>query len=71
MAIPDDDVEVTAVRSGPVGGQQVGVTHYIIRVKHKHSDMAAECGTERSQHHNRRVALEMLEYGLITAGYLK
>lgn len=37
---------------------------HAIRVTHKPSGLVAQCGTNRSQHKNRTICLEMLEMGL-------
>jgi protein subunit release factor A len=61
---PEWRVEV--VRPPSVGGQHVGVTNYPIRVTHVPSGLQAICGWERSQHKNRQIAMEMVEWALIT-----
>ena len=49
------------------GGQHVGLPNNPIKVTHVPSGISAICGTERSQHKNRLIALEMVEFGLISA----
>lgn len=66
--LPESDLKVTAIRQGTAGGQQAGLTRYTVRVEHLPTGIAAESGTERSQLHNRRIAMEMVEYGLMAAG---
>ena len=48
------------------GGQQVGVPTMVITVEHIPTGLKASCGMERSQHKNRTIAREMVEYALLT-----
>lgn len=61
--IPDSDLQVEAIRRNPPGGQHVG-TEMGIRVVHLPTGLVAECKTERSQHRNRSIAIDMLVGGL-------
>lgn len=63
MSEPEFHVEI--VKPPSVGGQQVGCPNYPIRVTHVPSGIRAECGWERSQHKNRKIAMEMVEWALI------
>lgn len=60
--IKDEDLKVEALRRPP-GGQHVG-TETGIRVTHLPSGLVAECKTERSQHRNRLIAIDMIIGGL-------
>lgn len=51
------------------GGQHAGVPVTDIRITHIPTGLIAQCGEMRSQHKNKQVALEMLEWGLISVKY--
>lgn len=65
--IADEDLKVECLRRPP-GGQHVG-TDSGIRVTHLPSGLVAECKTERSQHRNRAIALDMIVGGLTSPHY--
>ena len=67
MDIPAEDLKVECLRPFP-GGQQVG-TWSGIRVTHLPSGLTAECKTERSQHRNRQIAMDMILGGLTSPHY--
>ena len=69
--IPDSELEIKALRDPKYnyGGQHVGMPIEPIQVTHIPSGITATCGVMRSQHRNRQVALEMVEYGVLEAGY--
>lgn len=52
-----------------VGGQQVGLTMMGVKITHLPTGLVAICGTERSQHRNRDIALDMLLGGLTSPHY--
>ncbi len=54
------EVEMTAARAGGPGGQHVNTTSSAVRVRHKPSGIAVRVASERSQHQNKRRALERL-----------
>lgn len=62
MEIPSEDLKVELVRRPP-GGQHVG-TDCHIRVTHIPTGLVAECKSDRSQHRNRSIAIDMLLGGL-------
>lgn len=69
--IPDEDLEIKQLpdpKWNP-GGQHVGTPNYPIQVTHIPSGITAIVCTERSQHRNRTIALAMVEYGCLEAGY--
>lgn len=68
MDIDPKDLKVEAIRRRPPGGQHVG-TESGIRVTHIPSGLVAEADTERSQHRNRDIALEMILGGLTSKSY--
>ena len=60
--ISDADLRVEALRDPP-GGQHVG-SRTGVRITHLPTGLIAECETERSQHRNRSIALDMILGGL-------
>ena len=68
MDLRDEDLKVEVVRRHPLGGQHVG-TDPGVRVTHLPSGLTAECQTERSQHRNRQIALDMILGGLTSPHY--
>lgn len=69
--IPDDDeallaeCEVQTFRSGGPGGQHQNTTESGVRLVHLPSGVRVESRSERSQHRNRRIALERLREKLV------
>lgn len=51
------------------GGQHVGLTQSTIKCLHEPTGIYAVCGSERSQHRNKRIAQAMVEYGLAEMGW--
>ena len=47
------------------GGQHTGTPAAAIRVTHIPTGIMAQCGEERSQHKNKQIALEMVEWALV------
>lgn len=67
MEIRDEDLKVEAL-TRPPGGQHVG-SESGIKVTHLPTGLTAICRTERSQHRNRSIALDMLLGGLTSPHY--
>lgn len=65
----DEDLEVTCTNPRAQGGQQVTVTQWEVCVKHKPTGIYACSKVERSQHRNRELAKQMVEYGLAVLGW--
>lgn len=63
MEINSEDLKIEVARRNPPGGQYVG-TESGVRVTHLPTGLIAECKTERSQHRNRLIAMDMLFGGL-------
>jgi peptide chain release factor 2 len=57
--IPDADLQIELWPPNGVGGQQVGVTTGV-KVTHIPSGIVAFVNTNRSQHRNKNVAVDMI-----------
>lgn len=69
----DCKVEIIFLATGTTkspGGQQVGTPAHSIRVTHLPTGTMAQVGEKRSQHRNRTLAYEMLEWALIDLGFV-
>ena len=63
IEIPPPDLLVETYQPHPPGGQHVGV-YRGVKITHLPTGLIAICDSERSQHRNKQVAMDMLLGGL-------
>ena len=60
IEINDKDLKIDTYRATGAGGQHVNKTERAIRITHMPTGIIVACQTDRTQHRNRAMAMEML-----------